>query len=555
MMVKPVWNNAQRVNHQNFAKKTHPCATKNMVPKAVLMKYGLVSVNTARQVNAHPQMVFIRSRVIDSDAQRPHDREPSERKNRTLIEAAKTMLADSKLPTTFWTEAVNTACYVQNRVLVTKPHNKTPYELFLGRKPALRFMRPFGCDVTILNTIDHLGKFDGSGLTWLFDIDALTNLKSYLDAGFKPSCDDGKKVDENPRKDTEGIDQEKKDNVNSTNNVNAASTNKVNIVGGKTSIKLPDDRNMPALEDIVYSYDDEDPIRFQLLTKIPQKYECAGDVVDFRTWPGISLETSMMSTMDLDGVTCLTVIMESLVKKKKQKGAILELKRRHLKNTIFCTYTPYLAMKIRRINASLAQETRNDQFLIWRIHYNQYAVKMDDPNITMEEYIGLKEEKAQNMVRCITGKLLRMTLNETPSCEPTVSSLNDDIDFRISFDESDDEDYTVVYDENSFSYKIISVNNLKTDSENDNEKVNMPSFPSPEPEVSYFNDLDFFKDFENEFPAIVYNDALMSKSDLLTEPTISPRHIDEFDLKDETSLSECDEKEQNVLYFNDLLPF
>ncbi|GKD84631.1 putative ribonuclease H-like domain-containing protein [Tanacetum coccineum] len=59
-----------------------------------------------------------------------------------------------------WAEAVNTACYVQNRVLVIKPHNKTPYELFLGRKPALSFMRPFGCPVTILNTIDHLGKFD-----------------------------------------------------------------------------------------------------------------------------------------------------------------------------------------------------------------------------------------------------------------------------------------------------------------------------------------------------------------------------------------------------------
>ncbi|GJW95224.1 hypothetical protein Tco_0174896 [Tanacetum coccineum] len=68
-----------------------------------------------------------------------------------------------------------------------------------------------------------------------------------------------------------------------------------------------------------------------------------------------------------------SVIMESLVK-KKQKGAILELKRRHLKNTIFCTYTPYPAMKIRRISASSAQETRNDQFPIRRIHYNQYAV-------------------------------------------------------------------------------------------------------------------------------------------------------------------------------------
>ncbi|GKB71279.1 hypothetical protein Tco_0932691, partial [Tanacetum coccineum] len=51
-MVKPVWNNAQRVNHQNFAKKTHPCAKKNLVLRVVLMKSGLVSINTARQVNA-----------------------------------------------------------------------------------------------------------------------------------------------------------------------------------------------------------------------------------------------------------------------------------------------------------------------------------------------------------------------------------------------------------------------------------------------------------------------------------------------------------------------
>ncbi|GKB05722.1 hypothetical protein Tco_0833917 [Tanacetum coccineum] len=142
------------------------------------------------------------------------------------------------------------------------------------------------------------------------------------------------------------------------------------------------------------------------------------------------------------------------------------------------------------------------------------------------------------------------------SCEPMVSPLNDNkIDFRISFDESDDEDYTIIYDKNSFSYKIIFVNDLKKNSKNDNDKVNMPLFSTPEPEVRYFNDLDFFKDFENEFPAIFYNDALTSKSELLTEPTTSPRHIDEFDLKDETSLYKCDEEEQNVLYFNDLFPF
>ncbi|GKD07453.1 ribonuclease H-like domain-containing protein [Tanacetum coccineum] len=252
-----------------------------------------------------------------SVARTPQQNGVAERKNMTLIEAARTMLADSKLPTTFWAEAVNTACYVQNRVLVVKPHNKTPYELFHGRTQTLSFMRPFGCHVTILNTIDHLGKFDGkadegffvgyslnskafrvlnsrtriveenlhirfsestpnvvgSGQDWLFDIDALTRTmnyetivagaqsngfrgtkasdnagqarketkpvkdyillpllttdppnsqdpKSYHHDGSKPSSDDGKKVDEDPRKYSECKDKEKEDIVNSTNNVN-----------------------------------------------------------------------------------------------------------------------------------------------------------------------------------------------------------------------------------------------------------------------------------------------------------------------------------------------
>ncbi|GKB10619.1 hypothetical protein Tco_0844542 [Tanacetum coccineum] len=116
-----------------------------------------------------------------------------------------------------------------------------------------------------------------------------------------------------------------------------------------------------------------------------------------------------------------------------------------------------------------------------------------------------------------------LTSEVTLFCEPTVSPLNDNqIDFRISFDEFDDEYYTVIYDKSSFSYKIIFVNNLKTDSKNDNNKLNMPSFSSSEPTV---------------------------------EPTISPQHIDEFNLKNETSLSECDGEEQNVIYFNDLFSF
>ncbi|GJU13438.1 putative ribonuclease H-like domain-containing protein [Tanacetum coccineum] len=215
-----------------------------------------------------------------------------ERKNRTLIEVARTMLADSKLPTTFWVEAVNTACYVQNRVLVIKPHNKTPYELSLGRKPALSFMRPFRCPITILNTIDHLG----SGPNWLFDIDTLTNSMNYKpvvagnqsngNAGTKACNDAGKAIMETtPSKDyillpmwpadlifsqnskespdagfKPSEEEEKKDAEdpgNESGNPNEGK-DKVNVVDPKTRIELPNDPNMPELEDIVYSDNDED---------------------------------------------------------------------------------------------------------------------------------------------------------------------------------------------------------------------------------------------------------------------------------------------------------
>ncbi|GKB75637.1 putative ribonuclease H-like domain-containing protein [Tanacetum coccineum] len=192
----------------------------------------------------------------------PQQNRVAERRNKTLIEDARTMLADSKLPTTFWAEAVNTACYV--------------------------------CPVTIMNTIDHLGKFDGianedffvgyslnskafrvmdqivagtrsNGFAgtkasknagqarketkpikkyiliplWPADPPYSQDPKSSQDDGSKPSSNDGKKVDEDSRKDSEGIDQEKEDNVNNTNNVNVTRINEVNPVGGKTSIELP----------------------------------------------------------------------------------------------------------------------------------------------------------------------------------------------------------------------------------------------------------------------------------------------------------------------------
>ncbi|GJZ73439.1 hypothetical protein Tco_0637585 [Tanacetum coccineum] len=212
----------------------------------------------------------------------------------------------------------------------------------------------------------------------------------------------------------------------------------------------------------------------------------------------------------VDGRSCTKsskVIMEYLVKTSK-KARILELKRRHLKITVLTSYTAYPLRKIRRICACTSLKSTKEQGSIRRLR-KKYRLsfkndmppreKMDNPNITMEEYIRLKEEKAHRH-----GK---------------------------------------VYNWETATY----------DSENYKEKVNMPSFPSHT--VSYFNDLDFLKDFECEFPAIVYNDALTSKSDSSTELVEIHHHIDEFDLKTETSLSKCDEEEQNILYFNDLFPF
>ena len=83
-----------------------------------------------------------------------------ERKNRTIQEMARTMLNENDLPKYFWAEAVNTSCYVLNHVLIRPNLNKTPYELWKGRKPNIGYFRVFGCKCFILNTKDNLGKFD-----------------------------------------------------------------------------------------------------------------------------------------------------------------------------------------------------------------------------------------------------------------------------------------------------------------------------------------------------------------------------------------------------------
>nr|GEU87077.1 hypothetical protein [Tanacetum cinerariifolium] len=126
---------------------------------------------------------------------------------------------------------------------------------------------------------------------------------------------------------------------------------------------------------------------------------------------------------------------------------------------------------------------------------------MDDQNITIEEYIRLEEEKAQKHGKVFNWEIAKYG--------------------KIWYDE-DVHDLRFV--ETEF-LAIVFNDNLTS---NEHYLVNLP---------------------------IVYNDALMSKSDFPTEPTLCPQHIDEFDLKDETSLFEYDEVEQNILYFNDLFPF
>ncbi|KAJ9546922.1 hypothetical protein OSB04_019465 [Centaurea solstitialis] len=83
-----------------------------------------------------------------------------ERKNRTLVEAARSMIAHSGVPPSLWAEAVSTACYTQNRTLIIKRTGKTAYEMVNKRKPNIKFFRVFGCVCYLLNNRDDLGKFD-----------------------------------------------------------------------------------------------------------------------------------------------------------------------------------------------------------------------------------------------------------------------------------------------------------------------------------------------------------------------------------------------------------
>ncbi|GKA29872.1 retrovirus-related pol polyprotein from transposon TNT 1-94 [Tanacetum coccineum] len=281
----------RRLGHINF-KTINKLVKENLVrgiENLIDLKVKVIRCDNGTEFKNKVMNQFCEMKGIKREfsvARTPQQNGVAERKNRTLIEAARTTLADSKLLTTFWAEAVNTAC----------------------RKPTLSFMRPFGCHVTILNTIDHLGKFDGkadegffvgystnSKAFRLFDIDALTKSMNYepvvagnqsngiadlpfsssskdsLDAGFKPLGEEEKKDVEHlenedsevPNTEEPRVNQEQDESVNSNNNINTVSSTvntasiEDNTVDENTIYGCADDPNMPNLEEIVYSEDDE----------------------------------------------------------------------------------------------------------------------------------------------------------------------------------------------------------------------------------------------------------------------------------------------------------
>ena len=108
--------------------------------------------------------IFCENSGIDHNFSAPRTPQQNgvvERKNRSLEELARTMLNETNLPKYFWADAVNTACYVSNRVLIRPILKKTPYELYKGRKPNISYFHAFGCKCFVLNNgKDNLGKFD-----------------------------------------------------------------------------------------------------------------------------------------------------------------------------------------------------------------------------------------------------------------------------------------------------------------------------------------------------------------------------------------------------------
>jgi hypothetical protein len=98
----------------------------------------------------------------------PQQNGVAKRKNRTLMDMARTMLVEFKSPYNFWAEVINTACHATNQLYLHKGLNKTPYEILTGNKPNIRYFRVFGCKCFYLNKGVHLSKFDSKAIEGIF---------------------------------------------------------------------------------------------------------------------------------------------------------------------------------------------------------------------------------------------------------------------------------------------------------------------------------------------------------------------------------------------------
>nr|GFB71304.1 retrovirus-related Pol polyprotein from transposon TNT 1-94 [Tanacetum cinerariifolium] len=103
-----------------------------------------------------------------SAARTPQQNGVVERRNRTLVEAARTMLTFAILPSFLWAEAIVTACFTQNSSIIHKCFDKTPYELTNKRKPNIKFFRVFGCRCYLLSDYEDVGKLKTKGNIGVF---------------------------------------------------------------------------------------------------------------------------------------------------------------------------------------------------------------------------------------------------------------------------------------------------------------------------------------------------------------------------------------------------
>ncbi|GKC05213.1 hypothetical protein Tco_0996823 [Tanacetum coccineum] len=259
---------------------THPSPKRNMVPKAVLMRSGLVSLTTARPVNtAQPRTTVNSARPITNVFNKAHStvRRPinnkTTSKNRNFNEKVNTARPKAVLNAVKGNQ-VNTARpkAVLNAVKGNQVNTARPKAVLNAVKGNNVNVGNSQQDLQDQGVIDSGRKAcDDTGKArmetvpgkdyillplWTVDPPFSQSSKSSPDVGFKPSGDDEKKVTEepgkeggDPSKEGECNDQDKEDNVNSANNINAASINEVNVVDAKTSIELSLDPNMPKLED------------------------------------------------------------------------------------------------------------------------------------------------------------------------------------------------------------------------------------------------------------------------------------------------------------------